>query len=134
MYLFSDDIITSSPNKTIATPSPAPISALINLNATKLKTRYHNCPPKAPVEQLDRYIPPPSVMRSKAVSSLSPLWRSPLARSSIRSPTIAFQQRRGLAEDKSDLGGVGGSEPPGPQRNKHNWYATNVKVSSRIEP
>lgn len=64
------------------------------------------------------------MMRTKAVSSISPLWRAPLAtKTAIRYPQIAYQQRRGLANDKSDLGGVDGSEPPSPQKNKHNWYA-----------
>lgn len=72
------------------------------------------------------------MMRTKAVSSLSPLWRAPLAtRTAVRYPTIAYQQRRGLANDNSDLGGVDGSEPPSPQKNKHNWYVAFSQASSK---
>ncbi|KAK0750809.1 hypothetical protein B0T18DRAFT_443462 [Schizothecium vesticola] len=72
-----------------------------------------------------------TMMRTKAVSSLSPLWRAPLAtRTAIRYPTVAYQQRRGLANDNSDLGGVDGSEPPSPQKNKHNWIAGSITITA----
>ncbi|KAK1832048.1 hypothetical protein QBC39DRAFT_405915 [Podospora conica] len=70
-------------------------------------------------------------MRTKAVSSLSPLWRAPLTTgAAVRYPTITYQQRRGLANDHSDLGGVDGSEPPSPQKNKHNWIAGSITIAA----
>ncbi|KAK1750879.1 hypothetical protein QBC47DRAFT_392807 [Echria macrotheca] len=48
------------------------------------------------------------------------------------SSVIRYQQRqtRGIAKDHSNLGGVEGSEPPGPQPNPHNWIAGTITVTA----
>ena len=49
----------------------------------------------------------------------------------MRSPVLVYQQQqRGLANDNTDLGGVDGSEPPGPKPNKHNWIAGTITVTA----
>ncbi|KAK4110125.1 hypothetical protein N656DRAFT_847244 [Canariomyces notabilis] len=39
---------------------------------------------------------------------------------------ISASQRRFVNTDKEELGGVGGSEPPGPQKNPVNWRAGTI--------
>ncbi|KAK0644452.1 hypothetical protein B0T16DRAFT_495269 [Cercophora newfieldiana] len=70
---------------------------------------------------------------TRALASLTPLSRVPIRHAQSRLPFAAAYQRtqsRGVAQDHSDLGGPGGSEPPGPLPNKHNWIAGTITVTA----
>ena len=59
---------------------------------------------------------------SRALASLSSLSSVRNASTRLRPRAIPVRQVRFVNTDKRELGGVGGSEPPGPQRNPVNWY------------
>lgn len=69
----------------------------------------------------------PIMPPTRTLASLAPLARAPFRQINTRLPPVTYQvqQCRNLRNDftdHSDLGGPGGSEPPSPVPNKHNWY------------
>jgi hypothetical protein len=78
-----------------------------------------------------RYINPNNHVCNQSASRTFVL--SPLRNASTRLPArsaLVIKHVRFVNTDKEELGGVGGSEPPGPQKNPVNWWAadrTNVR-------
>ncbi|KXX80331.1 hypothetical protein MMYC01_204679 [Madurella mycetomatis] len=62
-------------------------------------------------------------MAPRTLASLSSLR---LATTRLPQRLAPVQQVRFVNTDKEELGGVGGSEPPGPQRNPVNWRAGTI--------
>ncbi|KAK4449670.1 hypothetical protein QBC34DRAFT_87660 [Podospora aff. communis PSN243] len=69
---------------------------------------------------------------TRTLASLTPLSRLPTRNVQSRLLPLQYQakQSRSVAQDHSQLGGPGGSEPPGPQPNKHNWIAGTITVTA----
>ncbi|KAL2015167.1 hypothetical protein VTK56DRAFT_6186 [Thermocarpiscus australiensis] len=63
---------------------------------------------------------------SRALASLSLIRHAPTR---LPPRALPVRQVRFVNTDKEELGGVGGSEPPGPQRNPVNWKAGSITAA-----
>ncbi|KAL2162467.1 hypothetical protein VTH06DRAFT_7380 [Thermothelomyces fergusii] len=69
---------------------------------------------------------PGGILRSSAVARLSALRRG--ARRLSPGSVVPVKHVRFVNTEKDELGGVQGSEPPGPQPNPVNWKAGTITV------